>query len=129
VHDVEVTNRDECVTVKNPASNFLIEQIWCNQSGGSAMGSLADNTTIENIHYRNIYTNGGNQIYMFKSNLGSGYVRNSVFENFISHGSAYGLYIDQYWESSPGTGAGVALSGLTFTVCYHNSIAFDFCLS
>lgn len=26
IHDIEVTNRDECVTVKSPASNFLVEQ-------------------------------------------------------------------------------------------------------
>ena len=77
VHDVEVTNRDECVTVKvcsvaisvkdctklintllnqTPASNFLIERIWCNQSGGSAIGSLTASTAIENIVYRNVYT-------------------------------------------------------------------------
>jgi hypothetical protein len=118
VHDVEVTNRDECVTVKNPASNFLIERIWCNQSGGSAIGSLGSNTTIENIIYRNVYTNGGNQIFMVKSNLGSGYVKNVQFEDFIANGTAYGLYLDQYWESSPGEGDGVELSNLLFKVLY-----------
>jgi rhamnogalacturonan hydrolase len=41
VHDVEVSNKDECVTVKNPANNILVEQVHCNWSGGSAMGSLA----------------------------------------------------------------------------------------
>lgn len=44
VHDVEVTNKDECVTVKSPASDMLIENIYCNWSGGSAMGSLGANT-------------------------------------------------------------------------------------
>jgi len=114
VHDVEVTNRDECVTVKNPASAFLIERIWCNQSGGSAIGSLADGTTISNIIYRNIYTNGGNQMFMIKSNLGSGYVENVLFQNFIGRGTAYGLDVNQYWESTPGPGAGVLLSNITF---------------
>ncbi|KAG8860324.1 hypothetical protein FRB96_003973 [Tulasnella sp. 330] len=115
VHDIEVTNRDECVTVKSPASNFLIERLWCNQSGGSAIGSLSDGTAVENIIYRNVYTNGGNQMMMIKSNLGSGYVQNVLFQNFIGRGSAYGLDVDSYWSSqTPGTGAGVQLTNITF---------------
>ncbi|KAG9002185.1 hypothetical protein FRB94_013196 [Tulasnella sp. JGI-2019a] len=115
VHDVEVTNRDECVTIKNPASNFLIERIWCNQSGGSGIGSITDGTAIENIIYRNVYTNGGNNMMLIKSNLGSGYVSNILFQNFIGRGTAYGLDVDQYWvDATPGTGAGVQLTNLTF---------------
>ncbi|KAI0705023.1 rhamnogalacturonase [Cerioporus squamosus] len=116
IHDVEVTNRDECVTVKSPATNILVERIWCNQSGGSAIGSLSDGTAIENVLYRNVYTNGGNQAFMIKSNKGSGYVRNVQFQNFIARGTAYGLNIDQFWSSqSPGTGAGVQLQNITFS--------------
>jgi rhamnogalacturonan hydrolase len=123
VHDVEVTNRDECVTVKSPASNFLIERIWCNQSGGSAIGSLSTNTSIENIVYRNIYTNGGNQMLMIKSNYGSGYVTNALFENFIGTGSAYALNINQYWaEQTPGDGDGVELNGLVFRVKHFHAL-------
>lgn len=44
VHDVEVTNKDECVTVKSPANHILVENIYCNWSGGCAMGSLGLNT-------------------------------------------------------------------------------------
>ena len=117
IHDIEVTNRDECVTVKSPASNILVERIWCNQSGGSAIGSLGTGTAIENILYRNVYTNGGNQIFMIKSNGGSGYVRNVLFQNFIARGTAYGLDIDQYWSSeSTQSGSGVQLSNITFQV-------------
>ncbi|KAI0745323.1 rhamnogalacturonase [Earliella scabrosa] len=115
IHDIEVTNRDECVTVKSPANHILVERIWCNQSGGSAIGSLSDGTAIENVLYRNVYTNGGNQALMIKSNKGSGYVRNVRFENFIARGTAYGLNIDQFWSSqSPGQGAGVQLQNITF---------------
>lgn len=59
-----VTNRDECVTIKNPSKNYKIERIWCNQSGGSAIGSLGTGTAIENIYYKNIYNVGGNQMFM-----------------------------------------------------------------
>jgi len=116
VHDVEVTNRDECVTIKSPASNILVERIWCNQSGGSAIGSLATGTAIQNILYRNVYTNGGNQIFMIKSWGGDGYVRNVQFQNFLSRGTAYGLDINQYWSSqTEAPGAGVQLSNITFS--------------
>jgi rhamnogalacturonan hydrolase len=35
IHDIEVSNRDECVTIKNTAQHMLIEQIYCNWSGGT----------------------------------------------------------------------------------------------
>jgi rhamnogalacturonan hydrolase len=45
LHDIEVTNRDECISVKTPSSNVLIEDIYCNQSGGMSIGSLTANGT------------------------------------------------------------------------------------
>ncbi|KIP03607.1 glycoside hydrolase family 28 protein [Phlebiopsis gigantea 11061_1 CR5-6] len=116
VHDVEVTNRDECVTIKNPSSNHQIERIWCNQSGGSAIGSLGSGTAIENIYYKNIYTNGGSQMFMIKSNGGDGYVKNVVFDHFMGLGTAYGLDIDEFWsDAATAPGDGVVLSNITFS--------------
>ncbi|EIM85320.1 rhamnogalacturonase [Stereum hirsutum FP-91666 SS1] len=116
VHDVMVTNRDECVTVKSPASNFLIEQIWCNQSGGCALGSLPVDCDISNIQYVHVYTNGCNQAMMIKSNGGSGSVKNVLFDDFlVTGGSAYALDVNQYWSSmSTLDGDGVSLSNITF---------------
>ncbi|KAE8349891.1 RGase A [Aspergillus coremiiformis] len=113
VHDVEVTNKDECVTVKSPAKNILVENIYCNWSGGCAMGSLGANTDIRNVVYRNIYTWNSNQMYMIKSNGGSGTVSNVVLENFIGHGNAYSLDIDGQWGSmSRVDGDGVRLQNI-----------------
>ncbi|KAH8104352.1 rhamnogalacturonan-hydrolase [Phellopilus nigrolimitatus] len=115
IHDVEVTNRDECVTVKSPSNNILVERIWCNQSGGSAIGSLGTETAIEDVLYRNVYTNGGNQMFLIKSNGGSGYLRNVLLQNFIARGTAYGLDVDQHWSGqTTAAGSGVALSNITF---------------
>ncbi|KAG8831294.1 hypothetical protein FRC17_003341 [Serendipita sp. 399] len=115
IHDVSVTNRDECVTIKSPAHNILVENIWCNQSGGSAFGSLGVGTDISNIVYNHIYTNGGNQAMMFKSNGGDGSVSNVLLQNFISRSTAYGLYINQYWASMDTLpGSGVKLSNIKF---------------
>lgn len=68
---------------QSPAKNILIENIYCNWSGGCGMGSLGADTDISDIVYRNIYTWKSNQMYMIKSNGGSGTVSNAVFENFI----------------------------------------------
>ncbi|KAF2024540.1 rhamnogalacturonase [Setomelanomma holmii] len=114
VHDIMVTNKDECVTVKSPSTNILVENIYCNSSGGCAMGSLGADTAISKIVYRNIYTWKSNQMMMIKSNGGSGYVEDVVFENFIGHGNAWNLDIDQYWASmSAVAGDGVKLSNIT----------------
>ncbi|KAJ5751959.1 hypothetical protein N7520_008876 [Penicillium odoratum] len=116
VHDVEVSNKDECVTVKSPASNILVESIYCNWSGGCAMGSLGTDTNITNIHYRNIYTWSSNQMYMIKSNGGDGTVSNLLLENFIGHGNAYSLDIDQAWSSMDTIeGDGVQLDNITIS--------------
>ena len=109
-----VTNKDECITTKSPSTNLLIENIHCNWSGGCAFGSLGASTAISNVVYRSIYTQRSNQMMMIKSNGGSGYVENVQFENFIGHGNAYSLNVEQYWSSmSAVAGPGVSLSNIT----------------
>ncbi|KAH8699216.1 RGase E [Talaromyces proteolyticus] len=116
IHDIEVTNKDECVTVKSPAHNILIEDIYCNWSGGCAIGSLGADTDISDIIYRYIYTWSSNQMMMIKSNGGSGTLENAVFQDFIGHGNAYSLDFDSYWSSeSTQTGDGVTYKNITFT--------------
>ena len=127
VHDSEVTNQDECVSVKSPSQNALIEDMYCNHSGGMSIGSLtaditsaSDAATVSNITMNNIYAYQCTQILMIKTFPGGsgaeGYVKDSTFTNFWSYDNTYGLDIDQYWEetTTPDTGA-VALSGLTFS--------------
>lgn len=114
VHDIEVTNGDECVTVKSPAHNFLIEDIYCNLSGGTAIGSLVRDTDISDIHYRNLYMNQADPAYV-KSHNGDGTVQNVLWENVIVHGGPYVLALNQAWGDDIG-GKGVQLSNLTFRV-------------
>ncbi|KAF5861748.1 hypothetical protein ETB97_012625 [Aspergillus alliaceus] len=114
IHDVEVTNKDECITVKSPSKNILIENIYCNRSGGCGMGSLGKDTDISDITYRNIYTWNSNNMMFIKSNGGSGSAKNLLFENFIGHGNAYSFDIDSYWTSMHSQGGeGVELSNVT----------------
>lgn len=66
---------------------------------------------------RYVYTNGGNQAMMIKSNGGSGTLQNVVFEQFLTRGAAYGLNVNQYWSGqSTASGDGVQLYNITFLV-------------
>lgn len=47
------------------------------------MGSLGTDVEISDITYRNVYTWKSNQMYMVKSNGGSGNVENLILEDFI----------------------------------------------
>lgn len=115
IHDIEVTNKDECVTVKNPSDSILVEQIHCNWSGGSAMGSLGLDTNISNIEYNNVYTHHANQMYMLKSNGGNGTVQNVALNNFIGHSNAYTLDFDTAWSSMKVIeGDGIQYSNISF---------------
>lgn len=48
--------------MKSPAKNILVENVYCNWSGGCAMGSLGQDVDVSNITYRNIYTVQSNQM-------------------------------------------------------------------
>ena len=102
------------ISFQNPSNHFLIENIYCNWSGGCAIGSLGDDTAISKITYSNIYTWSSNQMMMLKSNGGNGSVSDCVFQNFIGHSNAYSLDINAYWESALADGDGVLYTGLTF---------------
>lgn len=116
IHDVMVTNKDECVTVKSPASNLLIENIYCNWSGGCSFGSLGSDTAISNVVYRNVYSVNCNYMIFIKSNGGSGSVSDVVLENFIGHNNAYNIDVDQYWDDqTTAEGDGVYLNNITFS--------------
>lgn len=112
VHDVEITNGDECVTIKSPANNILVEDVHCNISGGCAIGSLGLGTQISTVQYRNVYLNQADGAYV-KTNGGSGTVDSIIWENIINNGGAYVLAVNEAWGSNNG-GAGVQLSNLTF---------------
>lgn len=115
VHDVEVTNGDECVTVKSPSHNILVESVHCNISGGCAIGSLGLGTNVSNIMYNNIYERNAGGLYI-KSYGGTGTMSDCTFNNFIVHGSAYTLTNNAYWNHDSG-GIGVQFTNLSYTVC------------
>ncbi|EUC56592.1 rhamnogalacturonan-hydrolase [Rhizoctonia solani AG-3 Rhs1AP] len=119
VHHVEVTNRDECVCVKSPSKQATIENIRCNQSGGSTIGSLKDGSVIENILFQNIENYQVTNAFMLKTYPGGaspGYVKNVVLRNFTNIDVTYNAYITQYWQNSYAAGtSNVQLSNILFS--------------
>ncbi|KAM3088862.1 hypothetical protein ACMFMG_000485 [Clarireedia jacksonii] len=96
VHDVEVTNKDECVTVKLRTSIAIGQEAVL-----SALLGLTPNC---------------NQMMMIKSNGGSGSFKSATFNNFMGHSNAYTLDIDTAWTGmTPVAGNGVSYSDLTFS--------------
>ncbi|KAF4628371.1 hypothetical protein G7Y89_g9786 [Cudoniella acicularis] len=128
IHDNEVTNRDECVSVKSPSNHALVENLVCNRVGsGISIGSLNVSAEISNIHARNISVLAANEIAFIKTYPGgSGYVTNVTWENFRSKANLYGLNVDQYWQETftPDTGA-VALSNIIFRNFTGNPLPFS----
>lgn len=120
VHDVEVSNRDECISIKNGSKNALIENIRCNSSGGCSIGSLNMSTVVENIHLRNIENyNVVNSMMIKTFPGGNGYVKNILMENITNYDVLYAIDINQYWYNhyEPNTDA-VNLYNITFKDWY-----------
>ncbi|KAL8280401.1 hypothetical protein RQP46_007049 [Phenoliferia psychrophenolica] len=119
IHDIEVTNRDECVSIKSPMSNATIERIRCNQAGGMSIGSLSNNAAIQNILVQDVEAYQCTNILMMKSypnGATPGFVKNVAFRNFTGIDNTYTLYLNEYWENSA-TGndtSGVQFSNITF---------------
>lgn len=71
---------------------------------------------ISNVEYNYIYTHHSNQMYMIKSNGGSGTVTGLSFNNFMGHSNAYTLDFDTAWSSMDvADGDGIAYSNITFS--------------
>lgn len=115
IHDIEVTNGDECVTVKSPSDHLLIESIYCNISGGTAIGSLGTGTDISYVYYRQIYCNQADPCYL-KTNGGDGTVTDVTWDTVIVHKGPYVLTINEAWGTDRGS-TGVQVKNLHFQVC------------
>ncbi|RKO93340.1 pectin lyase fold/virulence factor [Blyttiomyces helicus] len=122
-HDIRVTNRDEpsfhialsdrllarvqCVTVKTPAKNILVEDCHCYLSGATAqLGSFPGETALENIVYRRMTgVNTTNGIRFKGSVQAFGFVRNVTFEDITFASTLYPLGIDGHWLAGRRPGA------------------------
>jgi len=117
VHDVQVTNGDECVTVKTPTDGFRAENIICNYTAGCNIGSFGNAATqasVQNVYYNNVTmfnSDAGPQIKTYPNNLG--FVKNITYTNFVLSAIAYPIAINLYW--CPGTTCPPATGSLTIS--------------
>ncbi|KAL8280397.1 hypothetical protein RQP46_007045 [Phenoliferia psychrophenolica] len=119
IHDIEVTNRDECISIKSPMSDATIERIRCNQAGGMSIGSLSNDAAIQNILVQDVEAYQCTNMLMMKSypnGATPGFVKNVAFRNFTGIDNTYTLYLTEYWENSATSSdtSGVQFSNITF---------------
>lgn len=112
LHNNEITNRYDHAGVKTPFKSVLIENSYCNHSGGLSIGLLtaditssAEAAAVFNIAMQNIYSYKSTQMLMIEPWPGgsdaNGYVKDSFFEGFWSYDCTYGLDIHQCTLSTP----------------------------
>ncbi|KAH7327100.1 pectin lyase fold/virulence factor [Rhexocercosporidium sp. MPI-PUGE-AT-0058] len=97
--DIEVADRDECISVKSPSNNILIEDIICNQSGGMSIGSLTADITDLSLPTSQISP----------PQQQSPMSRCKIFTHTNAYDTTYAFDVDQYWYNrlTPNTGATV----------------------
>jgi len=121
VHDVVVTNGDECVTVKTPTKNFRAENIVCHYTAGCNMGSFgngANTASISGVYYKNVTmynSEAGAQIKTYPNNLGS--VTNVTYDGFKLVDVDYPMSVNLYWcphSNCPSATGTLTVSDVTF---------------
>jgi len=123
VHDVEVTNGDECVTVKTPTNGFRAQNIVCHGSAGCNIGSFgngANTASVQNVYYHNVTmynSDAGAQIKTYPNNLG--FVKNVTYDTFVLSAVAYPIAVNLYW--CPGTTCPSASGSLTISGIHFNN--------
>lgn len=123
VHNVVVTNGDECVTVKSPTDGFIAENIVCHYTAGCNIGSFgngANTAAVQNVYYKNVTmynSDAGAQIKTYPNNLGT--VKNITYDSFTLSSVDYPIAIDLYW--CPGTTCPSATGTLTISAVHFNN--------
>ncbi|TDL18018.1 glycoside hydrolase family 28 protein [Rickenella mellea] len=111
--DVSITNSninngDDCVSFKPNATNIIVNNLVCNGSHGISVGSLGqfpgvfdivENVTASNIRISNAQ-NGARIKAWAGPNVGSGIVKNIVFEHFIESNNDNPVIIDQCYMTN-----------------------------
>eukprot|EP00584_Thalassiosira_punctigera_P006401 CAMPEP_0172531294 /NCGR_PEP_ID=MMETSP1067-20121228/4762_1 /TAXON_ID=265564 ORGANISM="Thalassiosira punctigera, Strain Tpunct2005C2" /NCGR_SAMPLE_ID=MMETSP1067 /ASSEMBLY_ACC=CAM_ASM_000444 /LENGTH=563 /DNA_ID=CAMNT_0013315659 /DNA_START=28 /DNA_END=1716 /DNA_ORIENTATION=+ len=94
IHDVDIWNQDDCIAVKDTASNMLFERVHA--SGvGLTIGSIGK-TSVSNITFRDsLLYRSFKGIYMkFRTEDGPGLIENVLYENItIFEPVQWGLWI------------------------------------
>ena len=103
LHDLDITNGDDCITIKSGSSNILAERLRCDGSHGLTIGSVWYDD-ITNVTYKDaVMVNCGNGARIKGRRQGNATISGITWHNIsLGHGIKNGLVIQMDYET-PGS--------------------------
>ncbi|CAE6451101.1 unnamed protein product [Rhizoctonia solani] len=119
IQDSTIINQDDCIAI-NKGSNIIFQNNHCTGGHGISIGSVASGSTVSGIQITNNTITNNVQALRIKTDADatSGSVSGVTYKDNTASGCTdYGVIIDQSYPStlSKNTGAGIKISGVTFT--------------
>ncbi|KAJ3021535.1 hypothetical protein HKX48_008297 [Thoreauomyces humboldtii] len=103
VHDVQVENGDECVTVKSPTTHFRAENLVCRFTAGCNIGSFGNSSTtstaaVSNVTYTNVtLVNSEAGVLVKAYPISTGVISDLLYQDFTLTNVAYPIDLDLFW--------------------------------
>ena len=102
LHDLNISNGDDCITVKSGSHNVVAEDVECHHSHGITIGSVWYDD-VYNVTYRRISMHNSATGPRIKGRRqGNATVRDILFTNITLSGVGTGIAVDMDYET-PGT--------------------------
>eukprot|EP00039_Didymoeca_costata_P005028 m.77794 g.77794 ORF g.77794 m.77794 type:complete len:427 (+) comp12642_c0_seq1:133-1413(+) len=102
VQDVDISNGDDCITIKSGSRNVLVERVTCHNSHGLTIGSIWYDD-VDNVTYRDaVLHNTGAGPRIKGRSQGNATVSNIVFENIVLDSVDTAMEINMLYET-PGS--------------------------
>ncbi|KAH7338572.1 endo-polygalacturonase PG1 [Rhizoctonia solani] len=119
IQDSTIVNQDDCIAI-NKGSNIIFQNNHCTGGHGISIGSVASGSTVSSVQITNNTVTNNVQALRIKTDADatSGSVSGVTYKDNTAAGCTdYGIIIDQSYPStlSKNTGAGIKISGITFT--------------
>ncbi|CAE6442225.1 unnamed protein product [Rhizoctonia solani] len=119
IQDSTIINQDDCIAI-NKGSNIIFQNNHCTGGHGISIGSVASGSTVSGVQITNNTITNNVQALRIKTDADatSGSVSGVTYKDNTASGCTdYGVIIDQSYPStlSKNTGAGIKISGVTFT--------------
>ncbi|KAG8694019.1 hypothetical protein FRC11_002494 [Ceratobasidium sp. 423] len=114
-----IVNQDDCIAI-NQGSNIIFQNNHCTGGHGISIGSVASGSTVSTVHITGNTITNNVQALRIKTDADatSGSVSGVTYSGNTATGcTSYGVIIDQSYPAtlSTKTGAGVKISGITFS--------------
>ncbi|PON55810.1 Glycoside hydrolase [Trema orientale] len=123
IDNIYIGTGDDCIFIENHTSNIQISQVRCGPGHGISIGNLGKGGSfvlVENIYVSRVYLNGTSNGARIKTwQVGKGYVRGVIFEQFYLDSVKNPIIIDQNYCNIRGgckeQHTGVKISNVAFS--------------